>query len=169
MGFYSQFGTTLSITTLSITELSMKLSITTLSMTTLSTVALSIIGLIATLGINDAQQNDTQQYNNDFCYADCQYAECCTFYKLSIDKLQLTGQNLGRIFNFRSGHSHSAHLWYYWLKLINLKLKTWPKQLQSSLLLDIITLFSWVSLSCAGNTKRGSITVPLTSCLTGLD
>ncbi len=30
------------------------------------------------------------------------------------DKLQLTGRNLGRVFNFRSGHLHSECLWCYW-------------------------------------------------------
>jgi hypothetical protein len=54
-----------------------------------------------------------------------------------MDKLQLTGRNLGRVFNFRSGHLHSAHLWCYQLKLPNLKLKIQPKQLLGSLLLSI--------------------------------
>ncbi len=50
-----------------------------------------------------------------------------------MDKLQLTGQNLGRVFNFRSVHLHVAHLWRYQVKLLNLKLKTRPKQLLGSL------------------------------------
>jgi hypothetical protein len=54
-----------------------------------------------------------------------------------MDKLQLTGQNPGRVFNFRSCHFHSAHLWRYRVKLPNLKLKTRPKQLLGSLPLDI--------------------------------
>ncbi len=45
-----------------------------------------------------------------------------------MDKLQQTGQNLGRVFNFRFGHLHAEHLWCYQVKLPNLKLKTWPKQ-----------------------------------------
>jgi hypothetical protein len=52
---------------------------------------------------------------------------------LIMDKLQLTGRNLGRVFNFRSGHLHVAHLWCYQVKLPNLKLKTLPKQLLGSL------------------------------------
>jgi len=54
-----------------------------------------------------------------------------------MDKLQLTGQNLGRVFNFRSSHLHAADLWCYWVKLPILNLKTWPKQLLGSLQLDI--------------------------------
>jgi hypothetical protein len=53
-----------------------------------------------------------------------------------MDKLQLTGQNLGRVFNFRSGCLHSAHLRRHQVKLPNLKLKTRPKQLLGSLPLD---------------------------------
>ncbi len=55
----------------------------------------------------------------------------------AMDKLQLTGQNLGGVFNFRSGHLHSGHLWCYPVKLPNLKLKTRPKQLLGFLPLDI--------------------------------
>jgi hypothetical protein len=44
-------------------------------------------------------------------------------YHQSIDKLQLTGQNLGRVFNFRSVDLHVVHLWGYQVKLSNLKLK----------------------------------------------
>jgi hypothetical protein len=36
-----------------------------------------------------------------------------------------------------SGRFHAAHLWVFLLKLPNLKLKTWPKQLLGSLPLDI--------------------------------
>jgi len=28
-------------------------------------------------------------------------------------KLHLTGQNLGTVFNFRSGHLHAAHSWCF--------------------------------------------------------
>ncbi len=41
---------------------------------------------------------------------------------LAMVKLQLTGRNLGRVFNFRSGHLHSENLWCYqsnWLKVEN--------------------------------------------------
>ncbi len=54
-----------------------------------------------------------------------------------MDKLQLSGQNLGRVFNFKSGHLHALHFWRYQVKLPNLKLKTQPKQLLGSLPLVI--------------------------------
>jgi hypothetical protein len=54
-----------------------------------------------------------------------------------MDKLQLTGQNLGRVFNFRFGHLHDEHFWCYQVKPPNLKLKTHPKQLLGSLPLVI--------------------------------
>ncbi len=53
-----------------------------------------------------------------------------------MDKLQLTGQNLGWVFNLRSVHLPVAHLWCYLVKLPNLKLKTRHKQLLGSLPLD---------------------------------
>jgi len=40
-----------------------------------------------------------------------------------MDKLQLTGQNLGRVFNFRFGHLHAEHFWCYQVKLPNLKVE----------------------------------------------
>ncbi len=55
----------------------------------------------------------------------------------AMDKLQLTGRNLGRVFNFRSGRVHAMHLLCYGVKLPNLKLKTRPKQLLGYLPLDI--------------------------------
>jgi hypothetical protein len=55
-----------------------------------------------------------------------------------MEKLQPTGQNLGQVFNCRTGNLHAAHLWCYQVKLPNLKLKTWPIQLVGSLLLDIV-------------------------------
>jgi hypothetical protein len=55
-----------------------------------------------------------------------------------MDKLQPTGQNLGRVFNFRFGHLHAAHFWCYQVKLPNLKLKTRLKQLLVSLPLVIV-------------------------------
>jgi len=64
---------------------------------------------------------------------------------LCMDKLQLVGQNLGRGFNFKSGHLHAADLWCYWVKLHNLNLKTRPKQLLGSLPLDIALPF-WVKI-----------------------
>jgi hypothetical protein len=55
-----------------------------------------------------------------------------------MDKLQLTGQNLGGVFNFRFGHLHAEHFWCYQVNLPNFKLKTRPKQLLGSLLLVIV-------------------------------
>jgi hypothetical protein len=52
-------------------------------------------------------------------------------------KLLLTGQNLGRVFNFRSGHLHAATFLVLSVKLPNLQLKTRPKQLLGSLPLVI--------------------------------
>jgi hypothetical protein len=57
--------------------------------------------------------------------------------KQAMDTLQLTGQNLGRVFNFRSDHLHSAYLYCYLVKLPNFNLKTRPKQLLDYLPLDI--------------------------------
>jgi hypothetical protein len=50
-----------------------------------------------------------------------------------MDKLQLKGQNLDRVFNFRSGHLHAATFLVSSVKLPNLQLKTQPKQLLGSL------------------------------------
>ncbi len=55
-----------------------------------------------------------------------------------MDKLQLTGQNQGRVFNFRSGHFYAATFLVLSVKLPNLQLKTWPKQLLGSLPLVIV-------------------------------
>jgi hypothetical protein len=55
-----------------------------------------------------------------------------------MDKLKLTGQNLGRVFNFRSGHLHVATFLLFSVKLPNLQLKTQPKQLLGSLPLVIM-------------------------------
>jgi hypothetical protein len=54
-----------------------------------------------------------------------------------MDKLQLTGQNLGRVFNSRSGRVHALQLHFSETKQPNLKLKTRPKQLLGSLPLVI--------------------------------
>jgi hypothetical protein len=54
-----------------------------------------------------------------------------------MDKLQLTGRNQGRVFDFRFGHLHAEHLWCYQVKLPNSKLKTRLKQLLGFLLLVI--------------------------------
>jgi hypothetical protein len=52
---------------------------------------------------------------------------------LPMDKLQLTGQNLGRVFNSRSSRVHAQQLHFSEMKQPNLKLKTRPKQLLGSL------------------------------------
>jgi hypothetical protein len=57
-----------------------------------------------------------------------------------MDKLQLTGQNLGRVFNCRSGCMGALHLCCYEAKRPNLKLKTQPKQLLGSLPLAFVLL-----------------------------
>ncbi len=54
-----------------------------------------------------------------------------------MDKLQLTGQNLGWDFNFRKDYVQAMHFLRYILKLPKLKLKTQPKWLSGSLPLDI--------------------------------
>jgi hypothetical protein len=60
-----------------------------------------------------------------------------------MDKLQLTGPNLGRVFNFSCGHLHAAACFVSSVKLPNLELKTRPKQLLGSLPL-VIVLPGWV-------------------------
>jgi hypothetical protein len=54
-----------------------------------------------------------------------------------MDRLQLTGQNLGRVFYFRYGRVRAVHFLCLGVKLPNLKMKTQPKQVLGSLLLDI--------------------------------
>jgi hypothetical protein len=49
-----------------------------------------------------------------------------------MDKLQLTGRNLGLVFNYRMC---VMQLFCYKAKQPNLKLKTWQKQLVASILL----------------------------------
>ncbi len=52
-------------------------------------------------------------------------------------KLQLTGQNLGRVFYSRLGRALKYRAFVYITKQPNLKLKTRPKQLLGYLPLDI--------------------------------
>jgi len=54
-----------------------------------------------------------------------------------MDKLQLTGRTLGRVFSSRNRCTNTMHLFKYEAKLSNLKLKTWPDQLLGSLPKDI--------------------------------
>jgi hypothetical protein len=57
-----------------------------------------------------------------------------------MDKLKLTGQNLGCVFNFRNGRVHAVHFLCDRVKQPNLKMKTQPKQQLGSLSLDILLL-----------------------------
>ncbi len=60
------------------------------------------------------------------CVCVCVYVCVCL-----LDKLTLTGRNLGRVFNCRTCKGHAIeHITKY------LKLKTWPKQLLDSLPLN---------------------------------
>ncbi len=52
-----------------------------------------------------------------------------------MDKLKLTGRNLGRVSNYRLGHACIDHAIVHITKQPSLKLKTRPKQLLGSLLL----------------------------------
>jgi hypothetical protein len=54
-----------------------------------------------------------------------------------LDEIQLIRQNLGRVFNLRTGNVRAMRLNCYEVKLPNLKLKTWFKKLLSHLTLDI--------------------------------
>jgi hypothetical protein len=56
---------------------------------------------------------------------------------LIMDKLYLTGQNLGRVYKFRRGCVYVVYSFFIWAKQPNLKLKTRPKQLLGYLPLDI--------------------------------
>ena len=85
-----------------------------------------------------------------------------------MDKLQLTGRYLGRVFNFSFGHLHAVHFWCYQVKLPNLKLITSREQLLASLPL-IIVLHRWVSYStskqkmaqCRGQASSAKMTSPV--------
>ncbi len=67
-----------------------------------------------------------------------------------MDKLQSAGQSLGRVFNSKSGCMCAGHLFCYKPKQLNLKLKTWPKQLLGSLpiayALPTMCLFPQISM-----------------------
>ncbi len=85
-----------------------------------------------------------------------------------MDKLQLTGWKLDRVFNFRFGHLYAEHFWCYQVKLSNLKLITSPKQLLASLTL-VIALPRSVSYStskqkmtqCRGQASSAKMTSPV--------
>jgi hypothetical protein len=57
--------------------------------------------------------------------------------KAFLDRLEQAGQNLGRVFNSRSGCIRSMKFFCCVIKLTNLKLKTRSKQHLRSLPLDI--------------------------------
>ncbi len=59
---------------------------------------------------------------------------------IAMDKLQLTGQNLDQVSNFRSDRVHAVHLLFNGVKLPNFKLKTRPKQLLGYIPLPIALL-----------------------------
>jgi len=61
---------------------------------------------------------------------------CDQFHNNDHEQIQLTGRNLGRVFNFRFGPLQAEHFRCCQIKLPNLKLKTRPKQLLGSLLLS---------------------------------
>jgi hypothetical protein len=56
---------------------------------------------------------------------------------LSMATLQITGQNLGRVFNSRTGCMCAMQLQSFETKLPNLKEKNWDKQLLGSVPFDI--------------------------------
>jgi hypothetical protein len=90
----------------------------------------------------------------------------------SMDKLELTGRNLGRVFNFRSGRVHAMKFLCQGVKLTNLKLKIGNCDIcvEKKILVINETKGDKIVLKLkGGNTKGGRITVPLTSCLTGLE
>jgi hypothetical protein len=75
-----------------------------------------------------------------------------------VDKLQITGQNLDRVFNSRSGRVHAKQLHFSETEQPNLKLKTRIKQLLGSLPLYIAlpaTIHSYPSL-IQGSTQKGA-------------
>jgi hypothetical protein len=61
-----------------------------------------------------------------------------------MDKLKLTGQNLGRVFHSGPGHACIGHDIVETTKQPNLKLKTRPKQLLGSLPLAFAPPRFWV-------------------------
>ncbi len=74
----------------------------------------------------------------------------CTPQQHCIDKLQLTGQNLGQVFNSRSGCMCAMGINSYETKWPNLKLETRPKQLSGSIPLAFVLLIlggTWGSLN----------------------
>ncbi len=78
-------------------------------------------------------KNETKFLNNFMQGSDKNPESQMKLFKgTNMAKLQLTGQNLGRVFNCRISHAHVVHFGCYGVKLPNLKLKTRPKQLSGS-------------------------------------
>jgi hypothetical protein len=74
-----------------------------------------------------------------------------------VNKLELTGQNLGQVFNFRYVHACIPCTSFTTAKLSNLKLKTWPKQFISSLVLSC--KLSRTPILCLPGDKHSSLFV----------
>jgi hypothetical protein len=75
-----------------------------------------------------------------------------------MDKVTLRGPNLGRVFNSRSGCMPRMNLLHSLSKWPNLDLKSWPKQLLSSLPLSGIytgeKTLHVVAIASGGDLKR---------------
>jgi hypothetical protein len=96
-----------------------------------------------------------------------------TFYDVTatMDKLQLAGQNLGRVFNFRSSHLHATHLLCFHVKLPDLKVEN---SAQTTYTLSPVRYrtpqcYSWRTLSqylrkcaarCKNYAEKSFITLP---------
>jgi hypothetical protein len=105
----------------------------------------------------DTKHNDTwgQKYTAECCNPIGMFHSVNSFIvlKMVMDKLQLTGQNLGRVCTFRIAHVHVVHLHCYRVKLPDLKLKTRPKQLLGSLPLGIVLpklVVNFMKKNCIG-------------------
>jgi hypothetical protein len=70
----------------------------------------------------------------------------------AMGKLQLTGRNLGRVFNSRRGRVHATKLPCFGTKLPDLKLKTQARLLSGPLPLDIVLPVT--ALKAAGQLEK---------------
>jgi hypothetical protein len=84
--------------------------------------------------------------------------------KLKLDKLKLTGQNLGRVFNFKCGHISLQHAVELITKIAKLKVENSARATFRFSPVSFHHPRLLLSNDKPGNTKGGSITVPLTSC-----
>ncbi len=89
--------------------------------------------------------------------------------KLKLDKLKLIGQNLGQVFNFKYGSVSLYHAFMLITKTAKLKVENSSQETFRFSPVSFRTPQLLLSGDKPGNTKGGSITVPLTSCLTGVD